>query len=155
MAADDSKQTEKSFTVQTVRVPKHLEKFIKHRMVDADESFQGYALRLILEDIVKGVPGSHAGSPILATIPINEDRPAPTISPTVMNVLEQLVSFGTVSAKLLEDARRQGEPSGGHNYIDPKEAERRAKELERKHIRDKDDSRKAGAPKRLPREKQG
>lgn len=71
MTENSTKQTVKEpFTTQTVRVPKRLQKLIKHRIVETDESFQTYVIRLILDDVAAAMPNIDT-----SVIPeINQDR---------------------------------------------------------------------------------
>lgn len=55
MPVTKRKGKEKSFTTQTVRLPKELERLIKHRMADTYESFQAFIMRLIEQELASNI----------------------------------------------------------------------------------------------------
>jgi hypothetical protein len=58
MTASDSKQSEKSLSVQTIRLTRDQQKTIKHHLAEVGESFQSFALRLIERELRGAIPAA-------------------------------------------------------------------------------------------------
>lgn len=158
MTVTDTKDDEKSFTIQTVRLPRDLRKRMRLRMVAEDiDSFQSLAIRL-LENWLAGAAGSTG-----TTATVVEEFAKKTVG--ILDIQEQLDEIKTLLQSLnreLQGVRdiesRESTPEGVSDRRDQetgmlsrKDIEERVERLRRigeRHLGGEKDA--GGAGKRLP-----